>query len=394
MPCGTVTPTLFVAILGAEAGPSGESCRESLAGFTPELGQVIQVAADARLGTVLGASSAPFVAFLDDRVAVSPGWAGRLIRGLQAAEAGAIGPLSNGATGAQHRPADYQDIPGFLAFAGRIGAEQGDRVEAAEVLDPFCLLSSRACLTALDPATRVDELAAAIRSAGLPMVVALGAYLHSFADYHAHARPELLALIPAAVSRVLDVGCGEGALGAALKRRGRVEVVGVEMDAAAAERARGVLDRVHPGDVESLELPYGPGTFDCIVLADLLEHVRDPWGLLRRLAPLVREGGRLIASLPNVRHWSVLKGLLQGEWTYLPAGILDRGHLRFFTLKSGKKLFEDAGFRLVEVHPVSGGPVPDLAPLIDTGRALSLDVSTLADEAGPVQYLFVAERPR
>lgn len=389
---GTGTPALSVAILGGQPGPFDESCRESLDRFTPALEQVIHVESDARLGPVLSSLSAPFVAFLDHRVAVSPGWADLLIRGLEQSGAGAIGPLCNGATGSQHRPADYQDIPGFLAFAARVAADSTDRVEPAEALDGLCILGRRErLLAALDPDTRLDRLAAAIRAAGLHGVVGLGVYLHSFGDYHEHARPELLALIPAIALRVLDVGCGAGALGAALKRRGRVEVVGVEVDAGAAERARGVLDRVHPGNIESLELPYGPGTFDCIVLADLLEHLRDPWGLLRRLVPLVREGGRLIVSLPNVRHWSVLRGLLQGEWTYLPAGILDRGHLRFFTLASGRALIEGAGLRVLDVHPVAAGPVPDLTPLIDAGRALLLDPSTLAEEAKVVQYLFVAE---
>jgi hypothetical protein len=110
------------------------------------------------------------------------------------------------------------------------------------------------------------------------------------------------------------------------------------------------------------------------------------------MVPLLRARGRLIASLPNVRHWSVVRGLLEGEWTYLPAGILDRGHLRFFTLKSGRALIEAAGLRVVAVHPVRSGSAPDLTPLIAAGAALSLDLSTLAEEIHVTQCLYVAER--
>jgi len=389
---GTAKLRLSVAIVGERSSRLGQSCRESLARFTPELDEILEIGREAGIGSVVRETSAPFVAFLDRRIAVSPGWAGRLIGALEVSGAGAVGPTSNGATGPQHRQGDYQDIPGYLGFAGRIAGEYAGQVQVVEALGDSCIVSRQEVLAALDPATRVASLAAAIRAAGHPLVVALDTYLHSFADYYEHARPELQALIPREARRVLDVGCGAGALGAALKRRGAVEVVGVEADHEAAEAAKTILDRVHLGDVEALELPYGPGTFDCVILADILEHLRDPWGLLRRLVPLLRARGRLIASLPNVRHWSVVRGLLEGEWTYLPAGILDRGHLRFFTLASGRTLLEAAGLAVVEVHPVGVGSVPDLLPLIDAGSALSLDCSTLAEEATVTQYLYVAEK--
>jgi SAM-dependent methyltransferase len=383
---------LSVAVCADVDGPFDGSWLESLTRFTPELEEWFAVSHDTPLASVLRQGCAPFVAFLDGRTAVSPGWAARLIRALEGSGAGAIGPLSNGAACPQHRPADYQDIPGFLAFAEQVAKEHAGQFQVVDALDPFCILSRRDLLAALDPHTHTRDLAEAVRAAGRPLAVVLDTYLHSFADYHDHARPELQALIPPDARRILDVGCGAGILGAALKRRVGVEVVGVEADSAVAERARQVLDRVHLGDIESLGLPYGPGAFDCIVLADILEHLRDPWNLLRRLVPLLRAPGRLIASLPNVRHWSVLRGLLEGEWSYLPAGVLDRGHLRFFTRTSGRALLEAAGLRVVEIRPVSSGSVPDLSPLIEVSRALSLDPSTLAEEARVTQYLFVAER--
>ncbi len=383
---------LSVAISGEGRGHFAESCRESLARFTPELEEVFEVASDADLGSTLRQARAPFVAFLDNRVIVSPGWAGRLIRALEGSGAGAVGPLSNGALGIQRRCADYQGIPEYLDFAQRIARDHAGQFHAVEALDEFCVLARRELLVTLDPATRVDDLARMLSAAGYRLAVALDTFLHSFGNYYEHARPELQALIPIDTRTILDVGCGAGALGAALKRRDSIEVVGVEADRGAAEAARKILDRVHLGDIEVLDLPYSPGRFDCIVLADILEHLRDPWGVLRRLVPLLAARGRLVASLPNVRHWSVVRGLLEGEWAYLPAGILDQGHLRFFTLKSGRALLESTGLTVVEVHALQGGQVPELAPIAEALRMLNLDLSTLAEEARITQYLYVAEK--
>jgi SAM-dependent methyltransferase len=388
------TLILSVAILTDRSGHVVETCRESLARFTPELLDLFEMPRGAAVGEAVARTRAPFMAFLDGRIAVSPGWAARLIGALERSGAGAVGPLSNGGAGPQHWPGDYQDIPDFLQFAERIARERAGRVEPVEALEGFCILCRRELLATLDPATRTDDLPLAVRAAGHRVVVALDTYLHSFAGYHEHARAELQRLIPSDARIILDVGCGAGALGAALKRRGPVEVVGVEADPDAARAARQVLDRVHVGDIEALELPYGPGTFDCIVVADILEHLRDPWAALRRLVPLLSGRGRLIASLPNVRHWSVVRGLLEGGWTYLPAGILDRDHLRFFTLRSGRALLESTGLAVLEVHAMRSGSIPDLTALIDAGRSLSLDLSTLTDEAGITQYLYVAERQR
>jgi 2-polyprenyl-3-methyl-5-hydroxy-6-metoxy-1,4-benzoquinol methylase len=383
---------LSVVILAEQPTRWSEVCHESLTGFAPELEEVRNMPKHADIGSIVRLVQAPFVAFLDPRTVVSPGWAGRLIRALEGAGAGAVGPLSNGAAGPQRRAADYQDIEGYLAFAEQIAEAYDGRVQAVEALEEFCFLTRRELLMLLDSSTRVGGLTAVIRAAGHQLVVALDTYLHSFGEYYQRARPEIQRLVPSHARVVLDVGCGAGVLGATLKRRGTVEVVGVEVDPDAAAAAERVLDRVHVGDIELLELPYETSTFDCIILADVLEHLRDPWALLRRLTPLLGAHGRVIASLPNIRHWSVLRGLLQGKWTYLPAGILDRGHLRFFTLKSGRALLEAAGLAILEVHPLCSGSVPDLAPLIHAGRSLSLDCSTLADEARATQYLYVAEK--
>src|SRR5207249_1097059 len=100
--------------------------------------------------------------------------------------------------------------------------------------------------------------------------------------------------------------------------------------------------------------PFGPGSFDVVVCGDVLEHLRDPLRLLERARTWLRPDGRLIASIPNARHHSILRGLLEGNWTYEPAGLLDRDHLRFFTRREIEKLFDRAGFTVSQRSIVPG----------------------------------------
>lgn len=165
-------------------------------------------------------------------------------------------------------------------------------------------------------------------------------------------REDILRLVPEDARSVLDVGCSVGTLGRALRERG-ARVVGLELDAAMAEEARAVLDEVHVGSVEDPQLlaRLGDARFDCIVFADLLEHLVDPWGALRHFAGHLTEEGVVVASLPNIRHYTTIRTLLfQGDWPYRDRGIHDRTHLRFFTLRNVRELFDSAGLSIRRVN--------------------------------------------
>src|SRR5204863_1150032 len=106
---------------------------------------------------------------------------------------------------------------------------------------------------------------------------------------------------------------------------------------------------------DALGLP-GPGAeagpvVDCLVCGDVLEHMADPWGVLARLSRWVRDGGQVLACIPNVQHYSVLVDLLRGRWEYREEGLLDRTHLRFFTFAGVQDLFTRAGLHVFEVVP-------------------------------------------
>jgi trans-aconitate methyltransferase len=169
------------------------------------------------------------------------------------------------------------------------------------------------------------------------------------ADAYENPRAELQRHVPAGARRVLDLGCASGALGAALRARG-AEVVGVERDPAYAARARERLDAVVEGDLEALD-PAALGTFDVLVAGDVLEHLVDPWAVLRRFAACVAPGGTVVVSLPNVRHWEALYALaVQGRFPRRNEGVFDRTHLRWFTLHDAWSLVDQAGLEVEAVE--------------------------------------------
>jgi SAM-dependent methyltransferase len=176
--------------------------------------------------------------------------------------------------------------------------------------------------------------------------------------YFSHVRHDLVAhLGPAPPSNVLDVGCADGTTGALIKSRyPGCRVVGVERDLDAARQAEQKLDRVVTGDLNQLPLPFSPGEFDYVLLGDVLEHLVDPWRVLRELGSLARREGYVIATIPNVRNWRVVRDLaLRGRWEYQREGILDRTHLRFFTRRGVADLFEGAGLSIRTLDAMIAG---------------------------------------
>lgn len=169
-------------------------------------------------------------------------------------------------------------------------------------------------------------------------------------SYYSGSRDDLIRLIPRGATKILEIGCAAGMTGKALKEQGFEEVVGVEVVEEVARKAMPYYDRIIVSDVEKMKIPYAKAYFDCILYGDVLEHLVDPWRVLKEHNGLVRTGGAIICSVPNIRHYKVIKKLLiKGEWDYRDAGVLDRTHLRFFTLKSIKQMIADSGFEITTI---------------------------------------------
>jgi 2-polyprenyl-3-methyl-5-hydroxy-6-metoxy-1,4-benzoquinol methylase len=165
-------------------------------------------------------------------------------------------------------------------------------------------------------------------------------YRRNYAKRGTHGT--LLALVPPGVD-VLDVGCATGYLGTTLIEHG-CRVWGVEAEAAAAREASRRYEDVATLDLDfTYELPWQRHSFDAIVAADVLEHLRDPLRTLRMLRGYARPGATFVISLPNVAHASVRIPLLFGRFRYAESGILDRTHCRLFTFETARELVESSG---------------------------------------------------
>lgn len=144
---------------------------------------------------------------------------------------------------------------------------------------------------------------------------------------------------------ILDVGCGNGRLIEYLKERNDiVQAFGIEGHDEAAGLARQHMDQVWEGNVEQLNVPIEPGSLDYIICADVLEHLVNPMDVVKRLKPLLKQGGSFIVSMPNINYIGVIWSLIaHNDFKYQPSGLMDATHLRWFTQRSITRAFAAAG---------------------------------------------------
>jgi 2-polyprenyl-3-methyl-5-hydroxy-6-metoxy-1,4-benzoquinol methylase len=203
------------------------------------------------------------------------------------------------------------------------------------------------------------------------------------------ARPDVQALVPTTSRRILEFGCSTGALGSALRARNDAFVLGVEIDPVYARQAEDRLDGVVVADVEAFLEEGKPdeAPFDCLVGADVFEHLTDPWRALHRATNLLEPGATVVISLPNVLHlpglWRVIIG---GRWPRDDAGVFDRTHLRWFTMRDAVDLLEGAGLRVQRVVPNYPGRGWRLALMKLLGH-------TPLRRFLPVQWIIVGVKP-
>lgn len=151
--------------------------------------------------------------------------------------------------------------------------------------------------------------------------------------------------------KVLDLGTGRGELGRRIRSHCRL-LVGIEKESVAAEIARPFYDELIVGSVTEAGISWRE-SFDLIILGDILEHLAEPENYLKIIRSYLNDKGCLLVSVPNVANITVRLGLLFGRFNYQPKGILDRTHLRFYTLKTARKEIEQAGFSILRVRATS-----------------------------------------
>ena len=212
-------------------------------------------------------------------------------------------------------------------------------------------------------------------------------------DYSTRARNELLVFMKDDRNKpieVLELGCSMGATLSRIKRMWpKAGVHGVEYVDTVARIAASMNDVIQ-GDVENMEIPYKQEQFDYIICADVLEHLRDPEGTIKRFMPYIKKGGHFIISLPNVRHFSVCLSLaLLGRFDYADEGILDSTHLRFFTLGTAQEMIERTGLKIEEVQRNFNGHPEDNELIKKLKGAIEVE---MPDELKVYQYYFFASK--
>jgi methionine biosynthesis protein MetW len=183
----------------------------------------------------------------------------------------------------------------------------------------------------------------------------------------------LMSMIPEG-ARILDIGCGTGSLSEMIRDQRRADIVAIEPNperaARAAETGITVINGIYTDDI-----PAQYGKFDIVLFGDVLEHLVNPADVLEQVKPALNDSGRVLASIPNVAHWSIRVLLLAGIFDYKPTGIMDATHLRWFTRKGVQRLFDAAGYDIEQSRGSAGAWLP--AYSVTPFRLLPYDARSL-----------------
>jgi len=242
-------------------------------------------------------------------------------------------------------PFPYLDIASFLEVAESRSLDFEKKCIPVSTLDPACILYTIDFLRTIPSKHLIREiegLLPATQGKKTPAIVP-GALVHAgFQRSFQAERNDLAELVPEGVKSVLDVGCAMGGYAKTLKKiRPELTITGIELNPLMAEQARPHYNDLIVRPIEAVHLDK---KFDLVNCGDILEHLQDPWAMLKRLHALLYPDGYLVLSVPNAGHWSIVRGLLKGEFEYVPLGLLCIGHLRWFTESGLLQTLAETGF--------------------------------------------------
>jgi 2-polyprenyl-3-methyl-5-hydroxy-6-metoxy-1,4-benzoquinol methylase len=179
--------------------------------------------------------------------------------------------------------------------------------------------------------------------------------------YPEDRRVEVLPFIPKSALRALDVGCGRGGFGHTLREAlpSGAHVVGMDavQENVVAARNTGAYDSVSHGFFPE-DVPAVAGGYDLIAFLDVLEHMLDPWGALTSSRDVLAPGGKVVAAIPSIQVWTLIRSLVRGRWDYTETGTLDRTHVRFFTKATMVEMFEGSGFAVESCQGINSQKTP------------------------------------
>ena len=191
---------------------------------------------------------------------------------------------------------------------------------------------------------------------------------------------------------ILDVGCSSGYLDSLIKKKYPANITGIEINKQDATIAKKYVDKIFNIDIENNNLSQINQKFDVIILADILEHLKNPDETLHRISLFLKPHGRIIASIPNFLHYSVKIKILTNNWGYENYGLLDKTHLKFFSFNTIKKTFQSSSLFINQVDYV----VSDInnhglqTELLTAGLPFIKDIFSF--ESRVFQYIIVASK--
>lgn len=362
------------------------------------------------------------ILLLKSDVIVTYGWLSNLNSCLYSNEkVGAVGPVTNNCTYHQAIWSAYTNMEEMQIYAKKINQSKSRDWEERLKLAGFCMLIKKEVIDRVGLLDEVftpggledDDYSFRIRLAGYKLLMCKDTFIHNFGSqtlinhnilkinhdnfvakwgfdsrYSTSVRYDLISFIDKPQDyplKVLEIGCACGGTLMQIKNvYNEAEVYGVEFNAKAAVSAKLIADVV-AGDIEKTSLSYPQEFFDYIILGDVLEHLENPWNVLKNISAYLKPDGYILAGLPNVMHFSVIRNLIQGNWTYEDAGLLDKTHLRFFTLSEIKKMFETTGYQLSEYQPIHVYETMTDKSFIQTVAALAGNLN-MAEQYRAYQY--------
>lgn len=367
------------------------------------------------------------VLLLNNDTVATRNWLANLRRCLYSSpDIGAVGAVTNYCSNHQAVPVNYRSIEEMQDFAGRNNISNPQRWEERLRLVAYCLLIKGDAIKKVGLLDELfspgnyedDDYSLRLLQAGYRLMLCHDVFLHHFgsatfrgdpvrftallkengkkfeqkwgfnSSHHTLIRQEIVQLMdkpgPPGVN-VLDIGCACGATLLYIKNlHQNAGLYGVEINKSAASIA-GRFAGVAAGDVESLELDYREDFFDYIICADVLEYLKGPRQVLKRLGRYLKPGGRLLVSFLNVMHYSVIRNLLYGLWNYQDGGISGINRLRLFTLGEIINMLGGAGYEVLDVGriaPAVSGEDEDFVR-----KLTEITGGKFADQYGAYQYV-------
>ena len=321
------------------------------------------------------------ILLLNNDTIVTPNWLNNMQKALYSkAQVGGVGAVSNSCSNYQQIDCNYNSIEEMLDFAAKYNISNSELWKLKSKLIGFCFLIKRdvfANVGLLDERFSPgnfedDDFSYRMICNGYSLLLCQDTFIHHFgsvsfkqnsasfvnvymenslkfkekwgfdAGYSSFVRPEIINLVTDDINKkinVLDVGCGIGATLLEIKNKYKnATLYGIEISPYSGRVAQNICNCII-GNIENEVLSYEENFFDYIILGDVLEHLVDPWKIIYDLKKYLKQDGYIIASIPNIMHISVLRKLLNGSFSYTESGILDKTHLRFFTLAETQNLF-------------------------------------------------------